>query len=112
MNTVMSISTHRRYGVARVCRVWGFCPGGPVSEPARGCRSLEANGVHLAELTREKAEEPVERFPARRADPDADRLGHSRWFERPASGRRGDLRGFLLAYTNISVHNAIGIAGT
>jgi putative transposase len=24
MSTVISISTRRRYGVARVCRVWGF----------------------------------------------------------------------------------------
>jgi len=28
MSTVMSISTHRRYGVARVCRVWGFARAG------------------------------------------------------------------------------------
>ena len=28
MSAVISISTHRRYGVARVCRVWGFARAG------------------------------------------------------------------------------------
>jgi hypothetical protein len=28
MSTVISISTRRRYGVARVCRVWGFARAG------------------------------------------------------------------------------------
>ena len=28
MSTVISISTHRRYGVARVCRVWGVARAG------------------------------------------------------------------------------------
>ena len=49
MSTVISISTRRRYGVARVCRVWGVARAGVYRRRARGgcaaCAAAQAGAA-------------------------------------------------------------------
>ena len=45
MSTVISISTRRRYGVARVCRVWGIARAGAIGAGARLRRPRHGAGL-------------------------------------------------------------------
>ena len=48
MSTVISISTERRYGVARVCRVWGVARAGIYRGNSTATLRLKASPWYIA----------------------------------------------------------------